>query len=92
MPKSKNRPNHKQKLAARRQKINETTNMKKKQLNNWIAEMQRNIAAQNVQPSAENVIDVTEATDNVLTPNVENIQIVEEITEPPSQVGGSGQL
>lgn len=83
MPKSKNRPNHKQKLEARRRRMNETTNMKKKQVKEWIAQMQQSIQNQQLQTEVPNIVDVNQAT-----------PVVEEIPQetPPTNVGGSGAL
>lgn len=85
MPKSKNRPNHKQKLQARRNRINETTNIKQKQLKNWIQQMQESIKAQQIPAEAEApaIIDA-----NAATPPVET---VEEISQDTS-LGASGEL
>lgn len=80
MPKSKNRPNHKQKLEARRRRMNETTNMKKKQIKEWITQMQQNI--QNQSQEIPNIVDV-----NAATPIVEEI-----VQEPPTDLGASGAL
>ena len=88
MPKSKNRANHKQKLKARRIRINETTNIKKKQVKEWIQMMQEQIKNQQIpagDPTA-NVIDVATA-ESVIEPEAKVEEIVQE-----TPVGGSGEL
>lgn len=82
MPKSKNRKNHSKKVAARRQKINGVTNLKKKQIQSWLQnlQLQQQQAAQNVQ--------AVEADIN--QPQI--VDVAEAAPEVPPVAGGSGQL
>jgi hypothetical protein len=80
MTKSKNRKDHSKKVAARNQRINQATNMKKKQLTAWLQQMQAQAQAQT--QATENV-DVNQAI------QVEDVS-VEEISS--EIVGESGQL
>jgi len=89
MPKSKNRKNHKQKLEQRRKRINDTTNMKKKAVKDWIQQMQIELAKNN---QNVNVIDASspEALLNAI-PAVEEVQEVQPV-EVPVDKGVSGAL
>lgn len=82
MPKSKNRKDHAKKLAARNQRINQITNMKKKQMTAWLQQLQAQAQMQS-QANPETIIDVSQAP-------VDNV--VEEIDQNNGIVGESGQL
>ena len=84
MPKSKNRKDHAKKVAARNQKINQITNMKKKQVTAWLQQLQAQAQAQTSQPNSENIIDISQAP-------AENIPVVEEV-DTNTVIGESGQL
>lgn len=88
MPKSRNRKNHKQKLEARRKRINETTNIKQKQMKQWIQMMQESIAKQNAGETGEiqDIIDVAQVD------GVGVMQPEEIVTELPTDLGESGEL
>lgn len=84
MAKSKNRKDHAKKVQQRRIRLNEQSNMQKKQIRNWVQNMQQQIAAEK---AAQNVIDVNAAQEQPIA--VETPQ-VEQIVEQPT--GSSGQL
>lgn len=84
MPKSKNRKDHAKKVAARNQRINEVTNMKKKQVTAWLQQMQMQAQAQ-AQTASENVLDVASVPSEITVQDV-----VEEISK--DVIGESGKL
>lgn len=86
MAKSKNRKDHNKKVLQRRTKMNEAKNTQKKQVQAWIETLKKRAAEQ----QAQSIIDVD--------PNAKPISvgdeksIAEAVSQPPEEVGSSGQL